>query len=95
MLLSIVFGLMAGLFIYVVVRALFAEFNGSNIWMNYAYATVLFIIGLILLFVKSCLSEIFLNNAFWNTVLISIFIIASITLIFILYKEINYRKKSD
>ena len=93
MLLSIFFGLLAGLLTYIVVRALFTGHDGTNIWMHYVYAIVLYSIGALLLFAKSSLSGIFLNNAFWNTVLISILGIASITLIFIIHKEINYRKK--
>ena len=93
MLLSILFGLVAGLLTYIVVRALFSGHDGTNIWMHYVYAIILYIIGAVLLFAKSRLTGFFLNDAFWNTVLISIIGIASITLIFIIHKEINYRKK--
>ena len=93
MLLSIFFGLVVTLLIYIVVRALFAEYNGSNIWLHYAYAVVLFIIGGILLFVKYFFNKIYFSSVFWSTILISIFVIAIITLIFIIHKDVTMKKK--
>lgn len=76
MLSPIFFGILTSIVLYIIIRTIFEEYDGSNILLHYVYAAILIFICIIILIFRFSLSKVVYNIYFWNTILISTFIIA-------------------
>ena len=94
MVISIIFGIIVGLFIYLVIRALF-EIYDQNIMLNYVYALILFVISTIIFFIRDLLSKIFWDINFWMSVLITILVIAVLLIGQIYYVKMTVTEKIE
>ena len=76
MLSPIFFGILTSIVMYIIVRTIFEEYDGSNILLHYVFAAILVFICIVILIFRFPLSKVVYNIYFWNTILISTFIIA-------------------
>lgn len=90
---EIFFGIISSIVIYFVLKVLFEEYDDTNIYLYYLYGIIFLIIsGLILIF-RFPLSRIISNIYYWNSLLISTFVIALLIGIYILSKKAGETKK--
>jgi len=87
MLLPIFFGALASAIIFFVLRALFEEYNHTNIFLYYVYAIVFLILSVVVFIFRYRFSKMFYNITFWNTILISTFVIAILIVVYVLSKR--------
>ena len=87
MLLPIFFGALASVIIFFVLRALFEEYNHTNIFLYYVYAIVFLILSVVVFIFRYRFSKMFYNITFWNTILISTFVIAILIVVYVLSKR--------
>lgn len=87
MLAEIFFGILTSIVIYIILKVLFEEYNHSNIYLYYVYGIIFFIISGIILIFRFHLSRIISNIHFWNTLLISTFVITVLIGIYIFSKR--------
>ncbi len=87
MLAEIFFGILTSILIYVIVKVLFEEYDQTNFYLYYAYGTIFLIISVLILIFRFLLSRIVYNIHYWNTLLISTFVITILIGIYILFKR--------
>lgn len=87
MLAEIFFGILTSIVIYIIVKVIFEEYDQTNILLYYVYGIIFFIISLLILVFRFPLSRIIYNIHFWNTLLISTFVITVLIGIYILLKR--------
>jgi len=95
MLSAIFFGILTSIVIYIMLRVLFEDYDHTNLLLYYVYGIIFLIIsGLVLIF-RFSLSRIIYNIYFWNTILISTLVIATLIGLYILLKRIGNAKKKN
>lgn len=75
MLSPIFFGILTSIVIYISIKSLFEDYDGSNILLHYVYAVILFFICAVIFIFRIPLSRAVYNIHFWNTTLIATFVI--------------------
>jgi len=93
MLSPIFFGILTSIVIYIIIRSLFEEYDSSNILLYYVYAVILFFICVVILIFRLPLSRVVYNIYFWNTILISTFIILILIGINIFFRTRGKKRK--
>jgi len=95
MLSAIFFGILTSIVIYIIVRVLFEEYDHKNILLYYVYGIIFLLISVLILILRFPLSRVIYNIYFWNTILISTFVIAVLIGIYIFVKtRIGDKKKN-
>jgi len=95
MLSTVFFGILTSIVIYIIVRVLFEDYDQSNILLHYVYGIIFLFISVLILIFRFPLSRIIYNIYFWNTVLISTFVIAVLIGIYVLIKRGSNSKKKN
>ena len=95
MLSAISFGILTSIVLYIIVKALFEEYDHKNILLYYVYGIIFLIISALILIFRFPLSRIIYNICFWNTTLISTFVIAVLIGIYIMWKRSGTSKKKE
>lgn len=95
MLTEIFFGILTSIVIYIVLKVLFEEYDDTNIYLYYVYGIIFFIINVLILIFRFPLSRIIYNIRYWNTLLISNFVITILIGIHILVKRAGETKEKN
>ncbi|MCU0644474.1 MAG: hypothetical protein MUC94_09445 [bacterium] len=93
MLSPIFFGILTSIVIYIIIRSLFEEYDGSNILLYYVYAVILFFICVVIFIFRQPLGRVVYNIYFWNTILISTFIILILIAMNIFFRTRGKKRK--
>ena len=95
MLSEIFFGILTSIVIYIVLKVLFEEYDDTNIYLYYVYGIIFLLISLLILIFRFPLSRVFYNIYYWNTLLISNFVITIFIGIHILVKRAGETKRKN
>ena len=95
MLSEIFFGILTSIVIYIVLKVLFEEYDDTNIYLYYVYGIIFLLISLLILIFRFSLSRVFYNIYYWNTLLISNFVITIFIGIHILVKRAGETKRKN
>jgi|GEM_PF-3031066 len=87
------FGILTSIVIYIMIRSLFEEYNGHNILLYYVYEALLLIVCVVILIFRVPLGKVVYNVYFWNTILISTFIIAILNGVNIFFRTMDEKRK--
>lgn len=95
MLLPIFFGILCSALLFIILRALFEDYNHGNIFLYYIYAVIYALLGILILIFRMRLGRIFYNVTFWNTIFITNLVIAILVTGYILWRQSSrsYSKK--
>ena len=95
MLSEIFFGILTSIVIYIVLKVLFEEYDDTNIYLYYVYGIIFLLISLLILIFRFPLSRVFYNIHYWNTLLISNFVITIFIGVHILVKRAAETKEKN
>jgi len=95
MLAEIFFGILTSIIIYIIVKVLFEEYDQTNFYLYYVYGVIFLMISALILIFRFPLSRIIYNIHYWNTLLVSTFVITVMIGIYVLLKRNGTTKKGD
>ncbi len=96
MLFKIIFGIITSIVSFYVIRIFFEEYDQSNIYLYYAYGTLLLFLSVMILIGRLLSGRVLFASPFWNSYMISnLLIVAGIGIHIYLKTPRSSKKKGN